>query len=38
MILVASQRSGAVALADHLMNTRDNDHVELIELDWLYRR
>lgn len=33
MILVASQRSGAVALADHLMNTRDNDHVELIELD-----
>ncbi len=33
MIVVASQRSGAVALADHLMNTRDNDHVELIDMD-----
>jgi len=33
MIIVASQRSGAVALADHLMNMRDNDHVEVIEID-----
>lgn len=33
MILKASQRSGAVALADHLMNDRDNDHVEVIEID-----
>ncbi|UWR57080.1 relaxase/mobilization nuclease domain-containing protein [Phaeobacter inhibens] len=33
MIVVASQRSGAVALADHLMNIRDNDHVEVIEMD-----
>ncbi|MDX8350674.1 hypothetical protein SLH49_22010 [Cognatiyoonia sp. IB215446] len=32
MILVASQRSGARALADHLMNDRDNDHVELAEI------
>nr|WP_255599366.1 relaxase/mobilization nuclease domain-containing protein [Hasllibacter sp. MH4015] len=31
MILVASQRSGAAALADHLMNDRDNDHIEVIE-------
>lgn len=29
MILVASQRSGAYALADHLLNDRDNDHVEV---------
>lgn len=33
MILKASQRSGAVALADHLMNDRDNDHVEVIDID-----
>ncbi len=33
MIVKASQRSGAVALADHLMNDRDNDHVEVIEID-----
>ncbi|AFO87184.1 relaxase [Phaeobacter inhibens] len=33
MILKASQRSGAVALANHLMNDRDNDHVEVIEVD-----
>lgn len=33
MIIVASQRSGAVALADHLMNTHENDHVHLIELE-----
>jgi hypothetical protein len=33
MIIVASQRSGAVALADHLMNMHDNDHVEVIEID-----
>ena len=32
MILVGSQRAGASALADHLMNDRDNDHVELMEL------
>ncbi|WP_417674812.1 relaxase/mobilization nuclease domain-containing protein [Pseudodonghicola sp.] len=32
MILVASQRAGARALADHLMNDRDNDHVQLAEL------
>ncbi|UWR87814.1 relaxase/mobilization nuclease domain-containing protein [Phaeobacter inhibens] len=31
MILKASQRSGAAALADHLMNSLDNDHVELLE-------
>ena len=29
MILKASQRGGARALATHLMNDRDNDHVEL---------
>jgi len=29
MIIVASQRAGAYALADHLLNDRDNDHVEL---------
>lgn len=33
MILVGSQRSEALALADHLTNTRDNDHVELLEMD-----
>lgn len=33
MILVASQRSGATALADHLTNLRDNDHVEVLALD-----
>jgi hypothetical protein len=33
MILKASQRSGAVALADHLMNVSDNDHVEVIQID-----
>ncbi|MCT4609246.1 MAG: relaxase/mobilization nuclease domain-containing protein [Pelagimonas sp.] len=33
MIVKASQRSGAVALADHLMNDRDNDHVEVIKID-----
>tara|TARA_R110002124_G_scaffold287174_1_gene470997 strand:- start:17 stop:229 length:213 start_codon:yes stop_codon:yes gene_type:complete len=33
MILVGSQRSGASALASHLMNSRDNDHVALLELD-----
>ncbi len=32
MILVASQRAGARALADHLLNDRDNDHVELAEI------
>lgn len=32
MILVGSQRSGATALADHLMNDRDNDHVTLAEI------
>ncbi len=32
MILKGSQRSGAKALADHLMNDRDNDHVFLLEL------
>ncbi len=33
MILKGSQRSGARALADHLMNDRDNDHVTVINLD-----
>ncbi|WP_260009975.1 relaxase/mobilization nuclease domain-containing protein [Leisingera aquaemixtae] len=33
MIVKASQRSGATALADHLMNDRDNDHVEVIDID-----
>lgn len=33
MILKGSQRSGARALADHLMNDRDNDHVTVIDLD-----
>ncbi len=32
MILKGSQRSGAKALADHLMNDRDNDHVSCLEL------
>ncbi|MCH9806699.1 MAG: relaxase/mobilization nuclease domain-containing protein [Alphaproteobacteria bacterium] len=32
MIIKASQRSGAIALANHLMNLRDNDHVTLYEL------
>jgi hypothetical protein len=32
MILKGSQRSGAKALADHLMNDRDNDHVTCLEL------
>lgn len=32
MILVGSQRAGAKALADHLMNDRDNDHLSLVEL------
>lgn len=32
MILKGSQRAGASALADHLMNDRDNDHVSLLEL------
>ena len=33
MILVGSQRAGASALASHLMNDRDNDHVEILEID-----
>lgn len=33
MILVGSQRSGAAALADHLTNDLDNDHVTLLEVD-----
>lgn len=33
MILIGSQRSGATALADHLLNTRDNDLVEVVSLD-----
>lgn len=32
MILKGSQRSGATQLAHHLLNTRDNDHVEVHEL------
>jgi len=32
MILKGSQRSGATALADHLMNEQDNDHVSVMEL------
>ncbi|MBO9399159.1 relaxase/mobilization nuclease domain-containing protein [Shimia sp. R9_2] len=31
MILVGSQRSGAIELANHLLNDRDNDHVTLLE-------
>ncbi|WP_299963007.1 relaxase/mobilization nuclease domain-containing protein [uncultured Roseobacter sp.] len=33
MIIVASQRAGAKALADHLMNDRDNDHLTLATID-----
>lgn len=32
MILKASQRAGGLQLAHHLMNVRDNDHVEMHEL------
>lgn len=32
LILKGSQRSGAKALADHLMNDRDNDHVTCLDL------
>ncbi|MEM9733864.1 MAG: relaxase [Pseudomonadota bacterium] len=32
MILVGSQRAGAINLADHLMNTHENDHVTIHEL------
>ncbi|WP_208352868.1 relaxase/mobilization nuclease domain-containing protein [Pseudaestuariivita rosea] len=32
MILKGSQRGGAKQLADHLTNTRDNDHVNILEL------
>jgi hypothetical protein len=32
MILKGSQRSGALKLAAHLLNERDNDHVELHDL------
>lgn len=32
MIFKGSQRSGAKALADHLMNNRDNDHVTCLDL------
>ncbi|WP_208352755.1 relaxase/mobilization nuclease domain-containing protein [Pseudaestuariivita rosea] len=32
MILKGSQRAGASALADHLMNARDNDHIYILEL------
>ena len=32
MIIKASQRGGGRALAAHLMNDRDNDHVELHEV------
>jgi len=32
MILKGSQRAGAKALADHLMNDRDNDYVSCLEL------
>lgn len=32
MIIIASQRSGAAKLAAHLLNERDNDHVELYEI------
>lgn len=32
MILVGSQCAGATALADHLTNQRDNDHVQVLEL------
>ena len=33
VIIVASQRSGACALADHLMNDQDNDHVTLSKIE-----
>lgn len=33
MILIGSQRSGAMALADHLTNHVENDHVEVIAID-----
>ncbi len=32
MILKGSQRGNAAQLARHLMNARDNEHVELYEL------
>jgi len=32
MILKGSQRAGAKALADHLMNDRDNDHITVLEI------
>ncbi|EFO30631.1 relaxase/mobilization nuclease domain-containing protein [Roseibium sp. TrichSKD4] len=32
MILKGSQRGGAINLADHLMNDRENDHVTLVEV------
>lgn len=32
MIIKASQRSGARALSDHLMNDRDNDHIRIMQL------
>lgn len=32
MILKGSQRGGGKALADHLMNTRDNDHVHVVDI------
>jgi hypothetical protein len=32
MILKASERSNASNLARHLMNTRDNEHVELHDM------
>lgn len=32
MILKGSQRAGAADLAGHLMNDRDNDHVEVLEI------
>jgi hypothetical protein len=32
MILKGSPRGGGKALADHLTNTRENDHVELVEI------
>ncbi|WP_347888521.1 relaxase [Nitrosomonas europaea] len=32
MVIIASQRGGAARLAAHLLNDRDNDHVELYEV------
>ncbi|WP_167738119.1 hypothetical protein [Leisingera sp. NJS201] len=32
MILNGNERAGAQRLAQHLMNTRDNDHVELYDM------